>query len=315
MPIDVTFLIAAYNAEDTVARAIESALAQKDVSVEVVVADDCSSDRTREIVDGFPSDRVRLLRLGRNRGPGGARNAGLDAARGRWIAVLDADDTVDPDRLSRLLGLAGRTGSQLVVDDLDVIDEATGDTHLMFGLPRLRSLAEMTLPDYIEGNLLFEERFSFGYLKPVIERDFVERHGLRYMENVRIGEDYLFMASALASGARCAVEPRPGYAYHVRAGSISRVLDLRHVETMLAADEAFLREHLLDAASRKAQGRRTRNLRKAAAYLEIVGHLKGRDAFRAAATAARNPAAVGLLKMPLSVRLRRLAGQAQDAAR
>jgi succinoglycan biosynthesis protein ExoO len=307
MPIDVTFLIAAYNAEDTIAGAIKSALAQQGVSVEVVVADDCSTDRTAGIVQDFPAGRVRHIRLEHNRGPGGARNAGLEAARGRWIAVLDADDTVYPDRLSRLLRRAEWTGSELVVDDLDVVEDATGASRPMFGAARLGALPEMTLAAYIGGNLLFEKKFSFGYLKPVIEREFLRRHALRYVENVRIGEDYLFMASALAAGARCAVEPHAGYAYHVRPGSISRVLDLKHVEAMLAADEEFLATRHLDAAAEKAQAARSRSLRKAAAYLAIVNHLKERAGLRAALTAARNPAAVGLLKMPISVRLHRLA--------
>ena len=62
---------------------------------------------------------------------------------------------------------------------------------------------------------------------------------LRYDETLRIGEDYILLASALAKGGRCVVEPSVGYSYHVRAGSISRVLELHHVEAMLAADVDF----------------------------------------------------------------------------
>ncbi len=71
---------------------------------------------------------------------------------------------------------------------------------------------------------------------------------MRYDETLRIGEDYILLASALAKGGRCVVEPDAGYAYHIRDGSISRVLELHHVEAMLAADAAFLRGHQLDAA-------------------------------------------------------------------
>ena len=75
MSIDVTFLIAAFNAEETIARAIGSALAQEGVGVEVLVIDDCSTDATAAIAESFPDERVRVIRLGDNRGPGGARNA------------------------------------------------------------------------------------------------------------------------------------------------------------------------------------------------------------------------------------------------
>src|SRR5690242_12326579 len=99
MQPDVTFIMAAYNAEATIAHALRSALDQKGVSVEVVVVDDCSRDGTVDVARAFPEDRVHVVALGQNRGPGGARNAGISVARGRWIAVLDCDDTVSPQRL------------------------------------------------------------------------------------------------------------------------------------------------------------------------------------------------------------------------
>ena len=70
------------------------------------------------------------------------------------------------------------------------------------------------------------------------------------------------------------VEPEAGYSYHVRTGSISRVLELHHVGAMLDADAIFLRDHTLDAAAKAAQARRTRSLQEAAAFLTLVQHLK-----------------------------------------
>ena len=101
---------------------------------------------------------------------------------------------------------------------------------------------------------MFKRTFSFGYMKPVFERHFVEQHALRYDETLRIGEDYIFMASALAKGGSCAVEPIAGYVYRIRAGSISRVLQLHHVEAMLLADAAFVRSHALDPGRLESSG-------------------------------------------------------------
>src|SRR5690606_33427368 len=109
------------NAEDTISGAIESALAQRGVSVEVIVVDDCSSDRTVEIAARFPRHLVRVVELEENRGPGGARNAGLDVASGRWVAVLDSDDAVHPDRLARMLRRAEAAGAQIAVDNLEIV--------------------------------------------------------------------------------------------------------------------------------------------------------------------------------------------------
>jgi succinoglycan biosynthesis protein ExoO len=177
----------------------------------------------------------------------------------------------------------------------------------MFPPSVLEAFPGLTLADFIAANCMFENTFSFGYMKPMIERRFLERQALRYPQTLRIGEDYVFLASALARGGRCAVEPQPRYAYHMRAGSISRVLELHHVEAMLAADAAFLRDHRLDAAALAAQARRTHSLEEAAAFLSLVQHIKDRALLKALAAAMREPAALRHLRMPLAVRLKRLA--------
>jgi succinoglycan biosynthesis protein ExoO len=313
MQPDVSFVIAAYNAEASIARAIESALAQRGVSVEVIVADDYSGDRTLEIARSFAHQQVKVIALERNRGPGGARNAGLALAAGRWVAVLDSDDTLHPDRLKRMIARAEAAGAEIAVDNLEVVREITGARQSMFPADLLESRPELGLADFIAANIMFEETFSFGYMKPVFERAFLERHSLRYDEALRIGEDYILLAAALASGGRCVIEPDVGYAYHIRDGSISRVLELHHVEAMLRADAAFLRGHRLGAEAKAAQTRRTRSLKQAASFLLLVQHLKARAPLKAIGAALRDPAALRHLKMPIAARLSRLASSRQAA--
>lgn len=307
MPPDVSVIIAAYNAEGSVARAVDSALAQQGVGVQVVVIDDCSHDRTMETARSLAAENVKVIALDNNRGPGGARNAGLAAATGRWVAVLDSDDTMLPDRLRRMICRAEAMHAQIAVDNLDVIHDKVRAPKPMFQPDFLGARPELGLADFIGANVMFEETFSFGYMKPLFDRVFLEKHRLRYDDSLRIGEDYLLMVSALAKGGRCVVEPLAGYRYHVRAGSISRVLELHHVEAMLRADAAFLRDHELDPQALVAQGRRTRSLEQAKSFLALVQHLKDREPLKAMAAAVRDPAALRHLRMPIAARLRRLA--------
>ena len=98
--LPITVVIPAFNREAFVGRAVASALAQRPVPpVEVLVVDDCSSDATAAAAEAAGA---RVLRLGRNRGRGGARNAGVDAAAGDWIALLDSDDEWRADHLQAL---------------------------------------------------------------------------------------------------------------------------------------------------------------------------------------------------------------------
>ena len=304
--IDLTFIIAAHNAESSLPRAIAGALAQRDVSVEVIVADDASGDGTAGAARGFADRRVRVIEMPHNRGPAGARNAALAEAGGTWVAVLDADDTVRPDRMARMIALADRSGADVVVDNLEV---ATPDGGLrpMFPIAELERTGELDLRSFILSNRMFRSKHNFGYMKPAFRHSFVRSRGLRYDESLRIGEDYVFLASALARGARCVVDPVPGYIYSVRQGSISELLELGHIEAMQRADAAFLREHRLDEGARAAMRKRSRSLAEAASYLALVGHIENRAAVDAVATALADPRALRLLGMPIGARLRRLA--------
>lgn len=93
-----SIIIPAFNAEKTIQRCIDSALRQHEA--EVIVVDDGSTDRTADIAEAYMSTRVH--RLIPNRGPGIARNRGLEAAQGRWVIFLDADDELMPGALKRL---------------------------------------------------------------------------------------------------------------------------------------------------------------------------------------------------------------------
>ncbi|HMF67747.1 MAG TPA: glycosyltransferase family 2 protein [Phyllobacterium sp.] len=315
MQPDVTFVIAAYNAGDTIRRAIASALAQRGVSVEIVVADDRSSDNTAAIAGSFQDERVRVVTLDRNRGPGGARNAALALAKGRWIAVLDSDDTVFPDRIAGMITRAEDAGSKAAVDNIEVINEGETRREAMFPVHYLAKIHEITLADFIASNLVFKATFNFGYMKPIFERRFIETHGLRYEENLRIGEDYIFLASILAKGGTCVVEPSVGYAYHVRAGSISRVLEKHHIIAMLEADKAFLAKFELGAEAKAAQARRTRSLEEAKSFLSLVDYIKRRSISGIIEVVLKDPAALRHLSMPIGVRLRRLIPSVPSAGR
>ena len=67
--------------------------------------------------------RLLLLSPAGNMGPAAARNRCIEAARGRWIAVLDSDDLMHPDRLARLVAAAERDNADIVADDLLIFDD------------------------------------------------------------------------------------------------------------------------------------------------------------------------------------------------
>ena len=120
----VSVITATYNMADYVCEAIDSVLAQRDVTVESIVVDDGSTDATSRVLARYADDpRVRVIRQD-NAGQTRAKNRGLEAARGEYVAFCDADDTWLPHKLARQLpcfGVADPPG--LVYADTQFMDE------------------------------------------------------------------------------------------------------------------------------------------------------------------------------------------------
>ena len=120
----ITVGIPAYNAQDTLGRALDSALGQTwQGPVEILVVDDGSTDRTEGLVAGYARkhDSIRYEKLPQNRGRAAARNAVVELSRGDVLAWLDADDAWHPDKvaqqmekLDRLLAQGGDAGKIIV---------------------------------------------------------------------------------------------------------------------------------------------------------------------------------------------------------
>jgi glycosyltransferase involved in cell wall biosynthesis len=102
----ISVIIAAYNAEHTIAETLDSILAQTLPAAEVIVVDDCSTDGTRDVVRRYP--RVTLIQQPRNAGPAAARNVAAAASHGELIAITDADDLWYPDHLERSAAVLAR---------------------------------------------------------------------------------------------------------------------------------------------------------------------------------------------------------------
>ena len=129
MKPDISIIVPAYNVERYIGDAIRSALAQTGVQFEVVVVEDGSSDRTAEAIARVGPDPHLLVIQQGNRGPSGARNTALDAARGRYIGFLDGDDLWEPPKAARHVALMdARPELDLTYSWWRTIDAAGRDT-------------------------------------------------------------------------------------------------------------------------------------------------------------------------------------------
>lgn len=121
----VSVIMPAYNAEEFIEQAISSVIAQTVEDWELIVIDDGSQDRTRQIVEGFAcgDERVQLVCNENNMGAAGSRNRGLELCNGDYVALLDSDDYWQPQWLSKMLERARQTEADIIYCSYAIVDE------------------------------------------------------------------------------------------------------------------------------------------------------------------------------------------------
>lgn len=145
-PLEPVFsvIIPTYNAASTVCRAIDSVLAQSFSDFELIVVDDASTDATVALIAERYQDRVQVIQKMSNYGSSVARNTGMNAAKGRYCAFLDADDAWHADKLGMVFSiLAANEQVQFFFHPFSlapILDKAVPDAVTLYRLPLVKLL-------------------------------------------------------------------------------------------------------------------------------------------------------------------------------
>jgi teichuronic acid biosynthesis glycosyltransferase TuaG len=220
----VSVITPVWNAAATLAAAVASVRAQSLGDWEMILVDDGSTDGSRALAARLAAaePRLRLIGWEANRGAASARNAAIRAARGRFIAFLDADDLWYPPKLERQLGHMSRTGVPFVFAAYRRID-SEGRPLGQVAVP-----ARLTHGALLKGNVV-------GCLTAIYDS---AHFGKVEMPALRRRQDYGLWLTLLAPGGEAHGLPEPLADYRVQAGSLSA----RRLEAA-AATWRLYREH------------------------------------------------------------------------
>lgn len=222
MSIEVSVIIPAYNTEQYIAEAIESALAQTLTNIEVIVVDDCSTDNTVAVVQNFDDPRLKLLVNEVNLGAGGARNRAIAAAQGKWIAVLDSDDWYAPQRLEVLVKIAEAKNVDFLADDSHLVEDGVStpwSTIIKKSGTKVNSIQKFGAADFVLTDIEGKPGLRLGFTKPLFRREFIVNNQIKY-EKIRVSQDFWFDMQCFLHGAEFFLVPEPYYFYRARPGSL-----------------------------------------------------------------------------------------------
>jgi succinoglycan biosynthesis protein ExoU len=292
----VCVIIAAFNAQKTISRAVGTALLQDGVR-EVIVADDCSQDDTARLAqaqdDG--SGRLCVFTMPANAGPAAARNAALTRTHSPYLCMLDGDDYFLPERISRLLNAAAGVQWDMIADDILIVPEDRQQHEFSIVNPDpLGACRALGLESFVRGNIsnVRRPRDELGFLKPIIKVEFLRRHGLRYDERFRLGEDYALYTRALIAGARFYLANTCGYIAVERDDSISSRHAAEDLKKIADFDKECLEVARLSNSERAALKAHYRGTIHKYNHRLVLDYKRDRGLLAALGLLARMPASI-----------------------
>lgn len=204
----ISIIMAAYNAEKTIEQAIVSVLDQTYANFELLVVNDCSTDRTAELVERIAESdsRVRLIANEQNRGVSYTRRHGLETAKGSWIAILDSDDAWAAEKLEKQIALQKRMNADLLFTGSAFMDPD--------GQPidwYLRAPAEVTYRQLLKQNMLSNS-------SALVRKALYERY---YAVGDEMHEDFAIWLRILKDGRKAYGVDEPLLIYRVARSSKS----------------------------------------------------------------------------------------------
>lgn len=253
----ISVIVPVYNVEEYLSRCVDSILAQTHSNLEVILVDDGAKDASGVICDGYAAKdpRVKVIHK-KNGGLSSARNRGLEAAGGEYIAFVDSDDWIEPDAYAHLLHIMDKYDVKLVCGGRYDVDGDTGEKTV--GLCPARE--EVISAEELAGRIFLWDGCDSSACDKLYHRSLLEN--FRYPEG-KVCEDVPVTYRIVLAAERVAVSDKPFYNYCHRSGSISTAAAItektfhfsRHTEEIYP----YIRQHY-PAIENQARYLRVRSL-------------------------------------------------------
>ena len=242
---EVSIIIPVYNASAFVKECLDSVMAQTMTDgVECILIDDCSIDNTLEEIQSIinvntnGNVNISLLRQERNQGPSAARNWGVREAQGEYVFFLDADDTITPDCIELLYGLAKQHDADYVQGGYSNGNVNGNENKLPCFLTNQREIKRL---------LLNHNKIQFTPHNRLVRRQMIIDNNLFFNEEIKVREDFLWMTFVAKYVKRFASCDKPTYIRGYNEDSLTNNINKEReiagyrvlIETMVANYDKF----------------------------------------------------------------------------
>lgn len=223
----VSVIVPVYNAEQYIIPCLDSLLRQTIDDIEIILVDDHGQDDSIDIARNYIKDKVTdktiiILDGQSNLGPGGARNLGINQARGEYLIFVDSDDLPEPDYCESLYNAAHQNNADFACCDAYCGDKILSNKHIHTGNLNKKD-RKKTLANYIT--------YLWTY---AFRREFIIENGICF-PLLRSAEDSYFVTCSILMAASSVHIDKPLYQYIIHDTSVSHVKDKKRWKNRIAS--------------------------------------------------------------------------------
>ncbi|MBO7047185.1 MAG: glycosyltransferase [Prevotella sp.] len=239
--MDISVIIPVYNVEQYLRRCVDSVLHQENVSFEIILVDDGSTDSSGKICDEYTAMHPEIKCIHTpNTGPSTAKNVGYDIATGNYVAFIDSDDEIKPNMFTLMLRSGYQHNADIVCCNYTQIDEDGNLSHT----EHTGQEYVLSQEDALKAILIKDKIYSQCWTK-IYKRATMQENGVRNTEGLKTEEDFIYNIRAFACSKTVCIVDKPLYIYTHREKSLSKDYYRNHISQYI--DNRILRLELVDS--------------------------------------------------------------------
>ena len=216
--MDVSVIIPVYNTEKYLNACVDSILLQADVSLEIILVDDGSTDASPIICDDYAQkhENIHVLHI-QNSGPATAKNEGLKLAQGNYIALTDSDDRMEPLMLHKMVSAGYENDADVICCNYKQIDEQGNVSHLNSTNQQYVLNQKEGLIHFFSKDKIYSQCWTKLYKRQMLTDNHIEND-----PGLRTDEDFIFNIRAFVHAKTTVIVDEPLYEYTHRESSLAR---------------------------------------------------------------------------------------------
>ena len=238
--MDISVVVPVYNTEKYLRKCIDSIINQQNVSKEIILVDDGSTDSSGRLCEEYTSKYpyIQTIHIN-NSGPATAKNVGLEFAKGEYVSFTDSDDELEPTMFYEMISAGNKNCSDIICCNFKEVDVHGNISHTTCS-------GEIYVLDRVEAlrRLLSKDLIYTGSVTKIFKRELLTQNNITHKDGLKTDEDFIMNIKAFAKCNQCVVVDKCFYIINYRENSLSHSYFKESIDNYI--NNRFVRSHIIE---------------------------------------------------------------------